>query len=179
MFNIFYFTKTVTNASKMDREIKANANYGNLFDYLSLKGDQLEIHFKQNLNQSQIDELSSYIGSFSDVSIKDTLQNHLEGNIDPFVKDLMLQIRAENIEMGITQAGKTLEVLGFFEEHISLPGKTRAVTLQGSLSTGSLTVTIEILTYLIANPSLYSDLNPYVTSARLTEWKNKIITKLS
>lgn len=76
-------------------------------------------------------------------------------------------------------SGKTLEVLGFFEERFTLLGKTRAVTIQGSLMTGSLTVTIEILNYLIANPSLYSDLNPFVTSARLTAWRDKIIAKLS
>lgn len=179
MFNIFNFTKLVTNTSKLDNELRSNPSFGSLYNFLSIKGDQLQIHFTQNLNQPQIDELSAFVSDFSNVSVKDTLQAYLEGDIDPFVKDLLLEIRAENIEMGITQAGKTLEVLGFFEDHVLLPGKTRAVTLQGSLTTGSLTVTLEILTYLIANPNLYSDLNPFVTAARLTAWRDKIIAKLA
>lgn len=179
MFNIFNFTKLITNMAKLHKELSENTLFGSLFSFATSYGDQLSIHFTQNLNQSQIDELSAKIASFSSVSIKDTLEKHLDGSIDPFVKNLLLEMRAENIEMGITQAGKTLEVLGFFEEPILLPGKTRKVTLQGSLMTGSLTVTLEILTYLISNPSLYADLNPFVTATRLDSWKTKIITKLS
>lgn len=179
MFNIFIFTKVVTNMSKLDREIKLNATFGSLYSHINLKGDQVEIHFTANLNQTQIDALSAFIAAFSNVSVYDTLNAYLRSDIDPFVTDLLVRIRAENIELGITQANKTLEVLGFFEEHVTLPGKTRSVTLQGSLMTGSLTVTIELLTYLISNPALYADLNPFVTATRLTEWKNKIIAKLS
>jgi hypothetical protein len=179
MFNIFTFTKTVTNTTKLDKELRANTTFGSLFDYCSTSGDQLTIYFTQNLNQTQIDALSAFVSAFSNVSVYDTLYAHLKSNIDPFVEELLIGIRAENIEMGVTQSGKTLELLGFFENHFQLPGKVRAVTLQGSLMTGSLTVTIEILDYLIANPSLYSDLNPYVTVDRLTIWKNKIIAKLT
>lgn len=179
MFNIFNFTKAVTNISKLDKGLRANVNYGSLYSFCSIKGDQLEIHFASNLVQSQIDELSAYVSGFSNTSVYDTLYNHLNSTIDPFVDELLVSIRAENIEMGITQSGKTLEVLGFFEERFLLPGKTRSVSIQGSLMTGSLTVTIEVLNYLIVNPSLYSDLNPFVTSARLTVWRDKIIAKLS
>lgn len=168
-----------TNPSKLDREIRANATFGSVYNYCSTSGDQLTVYFTQNLNQTQIDALSAFISAFSNVSIYDTLYAHLKSNIDPFVEELLIGIRAENIEMGITQSGKTLEVLGFFETPFALSGKVRAVTLQGSLTTGSLTVTIEILDYLIANPSLYSDINPYVTAERLTVWKNKIIAKLA
>lgn len=179
MFNIFPFTKDVTNFSKLDRELRENATFGVLYNYCILKGNQLTIYFKQNLVQEQIDALSAFVSSFSNVSVRDTLENHLRSNIDPFVDLLMTQIRAKNIELGITQMNKTLEVLGFFGTQYTLPGKTRSVSLQDTLDTGSLTVTIEVLTYLISNPSLYSDLSPFVTVERLTEWKNKIIAKLS
>lgn len=178
MFNVFTFTKIITNMDKLTRDIKSNLNFGSLYQYASTKGDQLTIHFSQNLNQSQIDELSILIANFSNTSVYDTLYAHLKSNIDPFVEELLISIRAENIEMGITQANKTLEVLGFFEEHFIIPGKIRSVTLQGTLMTGSLTVTIELLNYLIANPNLYSDLNPFVTSERLTGWRDKVIAKL-
>lgn len=179
MFNIFTFTKSVTNPSKLDRELRANVTFGSTYNYCSTSGDQLTVYFTQNLNQEQIDALSVFVSAFSNVSIYDTLYAHLKSNIDPFVEELLISIRAENIELGITQSGKTLEVLGFFEEHITLPGKTRSVTIQGSLTTGSLTVTIEILNHLIANPSLYADLTPFVTAARLTSWRDKILAKLA
>lgn len=179
MFNIFTFTKTVTNTTKLDKELRANVTFGSVYNYCTTSGDQLTVYFTQNLIQTQIDALSSFISSFSNVSVYDTLYAHLKSNIDPFVEELLISIRAENIEMGVTQSGKTLELLGFFEEHITLPGKTRSVTIQGSLMTGSLTVTIEILNHLIANPSLYADLNPYVTATRLTTWRDKIIAKLA
>ena len=179
MFNIFTFTKDVTNMTKLDRELRANTSFGSLYSHANVKGNQIEIHFTSNLIQTQIDAVSSVISAFSNVSVYDTLYSHLKSSIDPFVEELLISIRAENIEMGITQSGKTLEVLGFFEEHVTLPGKTRSVTIQGSLTTGSLTVTIEILNYLIANPSLYADLNPFVTAARLTTWRDKIIAKLT
>jgi hypothetical protein len=47
------------------------------------------------------------------------------------------------------------------------------------LDANSLTVTIELLTYYIAHPELYADLNPFITAERLTTWKNMIIAKLS
>ena len=179
VFNIFTFTKDITNFSKLDRELKAHADFGSLYNFCSVKGNELTIHFTQNLVQTQMDSLSSFVSAFSNVSVRDTLENHLRSNIDPFVSQLMTQIRAENIELGITQMNKTSEVLGFFEEAHIMPGKTRSVSLQSTLDTGSLTVTIGLLTYLISNSQLYSDLSPFVTPQRLTDWRNKIIAKLS
>lgn len=179
MFNVFTFTKSVTNTTKLERELRANANYGALYNFCTIKGDQLTVHFTANLNQTQIDELSAQVAAFSNVSVYDTLYSYLKNEIDPFVEQLLVQIRAENIEMGITQANKTTEVLGFFEAAWMLPGRTRAVSLQSSLDTGSLTVTVEILLYLIANPNLYSDLTPFITADRLTIWKDKILAELA
>lgn len=177
--NILSFTKTIQNFTKLDRDLRSNVNYGSLYNFITIKGTDLEIHFTQNLNQGQIDAVSAYMATYSDISIFDNLVNYLGKNIDPFVDLLMRDMRAENIEMGITQANKTTEVLGFFEARVLLPNRTREVSLKGSIDTSSLTSTIEILTYYIANPSLYSDLYPFITADRLTVWKNKIITHLS
>jgi hypothetical protein len=179
MFNIFKFTKDVTNTAKLERQLKVNPVFGSIYKHANIKGNELEIHFTNNLNQTQIDALSVFVTEFSNVSVYDTLFAHLKSNIDPFVEELLITIRAENIEMGITQMNKTTEVLGFFEAPVALPNRVRPVTLQGSLNTGSLTVTIEILNHLIANPSLYSDINPFVTAERLTSWRDKIVQKLS
>jgi hypothetical protein len=177
--NILTFTKTITNPTKLVRDIKASTSFGSLYSFLSIKGTELNIHFTQNLNQSQIDACSVLVANYSDISVFDNLYGYLGKNIDPFVDEFLRTLRAENMELGITQLGKTADVLGFFEMPVLLPGKTRAVSFKGSLDTGSLTVTMELATYLAANPSLYSDLSPFITAERLISWKIKIYTHLT
>lgn len=177
--NIITFNKVITNYTKLERELRASSVYGSVYNFMSLKGSELNLHFTQNLTQAQIDALSAYVAAYSDISVFDNLVTYLGREIDPFVLQLMTEIRAANIEMGITVSGKTAEVLGFFQQPITLPGKVRPVTLQSSLDTSSLTVTVELLTYLIANESLYADLSPFVTAARLDAWKTKILARLS
>jgi len=179
MINVVSVNKEITNTEKLIREIKANVIIGSLYNYLNIKGNDVEVYFNRNLIQTEIDECTNLVNNFVNTSLYDYLYNYLKMSIDPFVDELLITIRAENIELGISQSNKTTEVLGFFEQQHMLPGRTRSVSLQGSLNTGSLTVTIEILNYLIANPNLYSDINPFVTTDRLTIWKNKIIGKLS
>jgi hypothetical protein len=177
--NVLNFTKTVANATKLERDLKSNATFGSLYNFLSVRGSELELNFKQNLNQTQIDAVSALINNYSDISVFDNLKTFLGTKIDPFVDNLLAEIRAQNMEMGVTQAGKTADVLGLFELPIILPGKTRAVTFKGSLDTGSLTVTMDIATYLIAHPELYSDLAPFITVERITEWRTKIYLYLT
>lgn len=177
--NILTFNKSIQNPSKLRRDLKAEATAGSLFNFVNIKGSQIEAHYTVNLNQTQIDAVSVLVNNFSDLSVYDTIYNYLGKEIDPFVVELLQRVRAENMEMGITQANKTLEVLGFMEDAIVVPGRTRAVSLAASLSTSSLTVTIELLNYYIANPELYSDLSPFITSARLTSLRDEIIAYLT
>lgn len=92
MFNIFTFTKDVTNMTKLDRELRANASFGSLYSHANVKGNQIEIHFSSNLIQTQIDALSSVISAFSNVSVYDTLYSHLKSNtnLNPFVTETRL-----------------------------------------------------------------------------------------
>lgn len=178
MFNIFEFIKIITNAGKLDRELRLHSSFGSVYNYLSIKGDLVKVHFTQNLNQAQIDDLSSFMSGFSNVSVYETLNNYLKSDITPFITELLLKIQAENIELGITQLGKTVEVLGFFEAPVVLPGKTRAISLKGTTDTNSLTASLELLGYYIQNPNLYSDLSPFITQVRLTSMYNEIATHL-
>lgn len=177
--NILQFNKAIQNASKLQRDLKSEETAGSVFDFINIKGNTIEIHYTQNLNQTQIDAVSALVSTFSDISVFDTLYTYLGHQIDPFVEDLLRKIRAENMEMGITQSGKTLEVLGFMTEMVTVPNRTRPVSLMASLATSSLTVTIELLNYYIANPNLYSDLSPYVTETRLTEIRDEIVAYLA
>ena len=178
MSNILNFVKTVSNVSKMDKELKDHASLGSIFNFIVAKENDLKIHFTAALTQQNIDDCTAYVNAFVEISVHDNLYNYLEKDVEPFIHDLMTDIAATNIEMGITQAGKTLEVLGFFEKAYLLPGKARSVSLKGSLDTNSLTVTMEIIGYLLSNPSEYSDLSPFIDAARLTEMYNKIATYL-
>lgn len=173
---ILEFTKTISNISKLDADIRANCTK---YQSCSIKGDQLQVMFSTSLTQAEVNNVSALITTFVEVDVTEELKEHVSKTISPFIEDFMYQILAENIEMGITQAGKTAEVLGFFCHPFVLPGKTRGVSIKDSLDTCSLTVTVEVLNYLIANPDLYSDLSPYVTSARLTAWRDSTIAVIS
>ncbi len=177
--NILEFTRTINNPSKLQRDLMAEETAGQYFSFINIKGNKIFAHYTQNLNQSQIDAVSALVGAFSDISVYDTIYNYLGQQVDPFVVELLRRVRAENIEMGITQSGKTYEVLAFMETSVIAPNRTRAVSLMSSLTTSSLTVTVELLNYYLDNPELYSDLSPFITQARLESIRDEIIDYLS
>lgn len=181
MLNIFTFTKLITNFSKLNNELKASAVFGSLYSFINVRGDQVEIHFKSNLNQEQIDALAVFITNFSNVSVVDTYVNYLGAEIDPFGKQMMLRIRAENIAMGITQAGKTADCLGFFNHPVLLPGKVFPITFQMAFDSSSFYEVIALINYFLLpeNQNIYSTLAPFVTAERLTAWRTEVIARLS
>jgi hypothetical protein len=181
MLNIFLFTKLITNFSKFDSDIRLNPSFGSLYNFVNVRNDQVEIHFKQNLNQTQIDALSLFMSSFSNVSVVDTYKNYLGAEIDPFGKQMMLRIRAENISMGITQAGKTADCLGFFNHLVLLPGKVFPISFQMAFDSSSFYEVIALINYFLLpeNQNLYSTLTPFVTAERLTAWRTEVIARLS
>jgi len=181
VFNIFNFTKAITNFSKLDADLKANAVFGSLYSFVNVRGDQVEIHFKQNLSQGQIDSLALFVSGFSNVSVVDTYKNYLGAEIDPFGKAMMLKIRAENISMGITQAGKTADCLGFFNHPITLPGKLFPITFAQAFDSSSFYEVIALINYFLLpeNQALYSTLGPFISVDRLTLWRTEVIARLS
>jgi hypothetical protein len=177
--NILNFTKTIQNIQKLDKELRANVTTKPTYSHLFIKGSNLEIHFSQNCTQAVIDATSSVVNNFVEISLKDTLKAYMETKVTPFIEDMLYEIQAENIEMGITQLGKTAEVVGFFAAQVTIPGVTRPISFKDTIDTKSLTVTIQILDYYLANPSEYSDLSPFITTERLTNWKAKIVNFLT
>lgn len=84
-----------------------------------------------------------------------------------FGNDLMIQFAAENIILGITQAGKTGPVLVYTS------------TLINCLLTGSLYSAVDQINIMINDSSdTKSNLSPFITNARLTIYKNLIIAWL-
>lgn len=177
--NILIFIKVITNASKLDSDLRKDSTVGALYAFLVIRGDNVELHFKQNLNQSQIDYVSSFMSGFSNVSIKDNLMAKLGDDVDPFVYTLLKEMRAENMEWGVTQLDKTADVLGVFCHPLPLPSRRYPLSLKQTLDTASLTVTLEALQYLINHPELYDGLAPFISVDRLNSWKTKIYSYLT
>jgi hypothetical protein len=177
--NILNFVRTVTNASKLDKDLRRDALVGAIYSFLTIKGDDVELHFTANLNQSQIDYVSSFVANFSNVSVVDTIIDKLGKDVDPFVDSLLREMRAENMAWGISQLGKTADVLGVFCHPVQLPGKLYPLSLKDTLDTSTLNVTLEVLTYLIAHPELYPDLAPFISVDRLNLWKTKVYNYLT
>lgn len=169
------FTKNVINIAKLQRElIVLNGKYESLYS----KGDYIRLKFTSNLIQSEVDAVSSLINNFVEIDVTEQINDSLLSEIDPWIDNFFRRVRAENIEMGITQLGKTLPVQALFEKQIEL-STGLFVSMMGIMSTGSITLLIPLYDYMIANPSIYSGLDPFITEARLLEWKAEVIEVLS
>lgn len=173
------FTKSIQNLSKFGKELMEDTEVGELIESFTVKGTAIEINFSESLNQTQIDYVTAFVNDFVEVDITADLKAYVESAIQPFVEDLLYRIQAENIEMGITAAGKTYETAAFFCSQVTLPGKVRSISIRDAIATNSLTVVIDILNYYIADETLYDDLAPYITQARLTQWRDEVIEFLS
>jgi hypothetical protein len=173
------FTKVLQNPSKFHDDIKAHATLGAIYVCFTSKGDNLQISFSRNMTQGEVDACGILVRDYQPVSIVENLRTYMKSKIEPFIESLLLTIQAENIAMGISQSGRTSEVVGFFSEAHLLPGKTRKVSLKDSLDTNSLTVTIELFNHLILNPAIYADLAPYITQERLISWRDQAVRTLS
>jgi hypothetical protein len=177
MYTIEY-NKALQNPSKFHSDLKSHAVLGPLYISFTSKSDKLNISFTRSLSQVELDSCGAFVRDYQPISLVDNLREYMKNRIEPYIEQLMLTIQAENISLGISSSGKTAEVIGFFTTPVTLPGKTRSITLKDSLDTNSLTVTLEIFQYFINNPQLYSDLAPFITAERLTKWRNDTITML-
>lgn len=182
MFNIFSFTKSITNTAKFHKDLSSHLSLGALYNFVNVTGDNVEIHFKQSLNQEQIDSLSVFVSAFSNTSVIDSLYAYLGATIDPFGEALMRKIRAENMAMGITQSGKTGEVLGFFNIKVfPNPNGVFPYSLEDAFESGSMYEIVNIIDYWLKpeNVTQIAHLAPFITPERLTQWKIEIIEELT
>lgn len=91
-----------------------------------------------------------------------SIQNAI-ANAQQFASNLMQQFAAENVLLGITQAGKTGAVLDYLSD------------LLNCMVTGSLFQAIIVCDTIINDTSnTKTNTSPFVTNARITAYKNKI-----
>lgn len=91
-----------------------------------------------------------------------------------FGRQLIIDFASENVLMGITQLGKTADVLAVITENVILPNETRPINLKDAIESGSLYEAIKLVDYHISKMNEYTDLDPFITTTRLTDFKSKI-----
>lgn len=140
----------------------------------------VHVYIKDELTSQEYTDLQQYIIDHdSSPVVHTTIITYLNKNVQPFIKQLMDDEAAVNIELGITQLGKTVDVLGMIVEPHLLPGKIKSISLKDTFDTGSLYASLEVLQHIRNNPSIYNGLSPFITDARLLSMKNKIETFLN
>jgi len=146
--------------------------------HIEAQDTTFEIFFSTSLTSEQEDLVTSTVSSHNGITSAQSLAIYLDTQIFPFVQELIREFAAENISLGITQAGKTGHVLAMFSKNYPVPDNNYQNSLKNSFDTGSLYISLGIIAYLLANSSEYDGLSPYITSAKLTTMYNKIATKL-
>lgn len=119
------------------------------------------------------------ITAFVDFTTAESLKIYLDDSVFPFINDLINRFAAENISIGITQAGKTGHVLGLFEKGYDVHANGLPISLKGSFDTGSLYESLTIISYIISNPTEIAGLTPFVTEAKLNTMAAEITAFLT
>lgn len=134
--------------------------------------------FENDITSSDKTELDGIITNHEHITTAESMKQYLEYSVYPFIEDIIYTFAAENIAMGITQAGKANGVLALFELKADVDSSGRPISLKGAFDTGSLYAALDVLSYHRTNISNYSDLTPFITDARLLALMNKIETFL-
>jgi hypothetical protein len=164
------FVKTINNIAKLDTDLKTlEPKYVNC----TIRGDNLTVNFESILVQGEIDAVSNLINTFVETSLHDQVVDALKNPYTRFVDQLMFDIAAENMLMGITQLGKTADFVGLLENPVTLPGKPYPTSLYTALRINALTVAMDILDYYMADMATY-EIAPFVTTERFTAIKATI-----
>lgn len=102
-------------------------------------------------------------------------------NAEAFGHTLMLKFKRENVKLGATQLNKSAEILGALSEKIVIPSSSFPVNLMDTMSSGTLTASLEVLDVLIekCNNGDYAGLEVWLNAERLEKYKQDIIDYLS
>ncbi len=149
---------SIVESSMLHKEIEASSIAPNLI-CVNTKADALKVYFESELTGSEPDDLTALINAHAG----DTLAPYraLIHNAMRFFDDLMVSFAAENITLGITQAGKTKAVADYLQNILHYG------------QTGSLYEVInEIEALKIAG--LPTELEPFVTTSRLNSFKASV-----
>lgn len=142
---------------------------GSNYDGIVCETKSFNVMFKEMPLEDEINTLNNYWNGVTQTQFSPTLREIIASKINEascFGRALILDAAVENVELGITQAGKTRAVANYCSN------------IQRYLESGSLYAAIEELNRLILEVPP-TELSPFITVDRLNEYKSKIVTFLS
>lgn len=178
MSGSYFFLKKDTLTKNVDKiSLENQVNAANIITEevknIIIRESDFILVFDGALSDVEHTELNRLVAAHEHITSAQSVQNYLSGLVEPFIEDLIQSFLAENIVLGITQAGQTDGVLGLFEDRVDI-GAIRPVSLKGCFDTASLYSALKVLDFHRENIEAYSSLQPFVTGERLLDMKNKI-----
>ncbi len=137
---------------------------GSNFDGIICEPEQFYVVFIESPSQGEIDQVTEFWDNATEIQFSPSLKEIITVKINEastFGRALILDFAVENVQMGITQAGKTRDVADYLAK------------IQRYLESGSLYAALAEANDLIT-AGVPSELNPYVTDVRLTTYRDRI-----
>jgi hypothetical protein len=155
----YKFPKALVNLDKLSVELSSLSLVG-----CSFSSGEVTLHSSVELTPEQLTLAQTVIDSHVHISAEQAVFQ-IVSNAIAFGNDLIVRFAAENVLMGVTQAGKTKAVADYL------------VDVMRYAQTGSLYEVINEVSRL-QSLGVPSGLSPFVTEQRLEQFKQKIITYL-
>lgn len=151
---------------KLDKTLREilDSNY----DGLICGPDNFQVVFKETPTQEETDAVTNFWTQVTQQQFSPTLRDIISGKINDaviFGQAVILDAAVENVQMGVTQAGKTKAVADY------------CGNIQRYLQTGSLYAVLTEIDALIA-AGVPPELSPFITSDRLLSYKTKVMVFL-
>lgn len=156
------------NLAQINTYLKANCSSN--YDGLVADPDVLLIMFKATVIDADNTIVQNYWNGLTSTSFNPTQSQLIQTSLNnavTFCQQLMMQFMVENVQLGITQAGKAGALIDYFHDviHSFLSGSVyEAIT--------------QIDGYIADTSTAKANLSPFITNDRMTTYKNKIQTYL-
>lgn len=147
------------NSTKLYRELQESFVADRL-QHLNVDGEEVTVYTTESLSSQEESNLEDIIMAHITTDVYAQIETAIK-KASEFGQKLIMDFAVENVMMGISQAGKTKEVLAFL------------TPVKIAVDTGSLYAALEELNTLQAT-TLPAELSPFVTEARLQAMIDKI-----
>lgn len=172
------YQKTISNTEKFTTGLQDLAEITANFVKWGALGSTITVYLDTDFTTAQETALDAYVANFVDFTTSESLKIYLDGTIFPFIDNLITTFAAENMATGITQAGKTGEVLGLFSKKYDVESNGLPISLKDTFDTGSLYESIAVIAHIRANPTEFTGLDPYISDTKLLGMLNAIEAQL-
>lgn len=160
------YTRTLQSVSlsRLHRELKT-ALGASVFDHVDRVGQEVHIFTKRELIVNEQVRIDEVVAAHQPILVSEIAVQRITAAIE-FGNKLVIEFAADNVALGITQAGKTKEVVDYCGNMLRY------------IQSGSLYEVIHEVDKLIA-AGIPSGLAPFVTADKLEAFKQKIVDFLA